>query len=133
MAKYNKDMPEKLLKAMKQGHSFLGACGILGIGKTTGFAWAKRYKAFENAKDQGNMAGLKMLEQYAIAALGGIVPKQLQTIGSRKINVTMCIFLLKTRYHEIYGDKMKLESGDKNKPVEVKLNYKKPQKTKGKK
>ena len=109
MAKYTKKMPEKLLAAMSKGHSFKGACGVLGISSRTGYNWVEKYKAFADAKDTGDMMALRFLESAAINALMGLVPDSIKEMGGKKLNVTMIIFLLKTRFHEIYSDKQKIE------------------------
>jgi len=124
MTKYNKDMPAKLLKAMTSGHSFEGACGVLGIGRTTGYRWIEAHGGFSNAKEQGDSNALKFFEQIAISKLTGVIPEGLVRKGSKAIDATMAIFMLKTRFHRIYGDKVKLvdASGD-DKHVEIKFNY----------
>ncbi len=122
-------MPERLFDSMVKGHSFEGACADLNIGKSTGFIWVKKYKQFADAKERGDMKALKFLESIAISNLLGIVPPQAKAKGAKNINTTMCIFLLKTRFHAIYGDKMKIEdSGNGKKPTGITLNYQKPKK-----
>ena len=110
--KYSKDKPQKLLDAMKKGHSFTGALGEIGIGYTQGFAWVKKYPAFKKAKEEGHAHALAFVEKCAISALTGVIPPSLRAMGSKKINVTMAIFLMKTRFHHEYGERMKLEGSE---------------------
>ena len=111
--KWSKDKPTLLLAAMKRGHSFQGACGEIGIGKTQAFAWVKKYPEFAKAKEKGDYYALNFLEKCAVSCLTGVTPPSLKAMGSKKINATMAIFMMKTRFHEIYGERMRLE-GEKN-------------------
>lgn len=131
MAKYNNSMPDKLLKAMSSGHSFEGACGVIGIGKTTGYRWCEEHGLFYKAKDQGDMNALKFFEQIAISKMTGVIPEGLKKKGSKALDTTMAIFMLKTRFHKIYGEKVKLmdATGD-DKLVNIKLSYLDPKKKK---
>lgn len=113
MAKYKKDMPERLFKSMKQGYSFEASVSDLEVCKKTGYRWVDKYPDFANAKKRGEAAALKKLESFALAALSGVIPAELKKLGSKQINITMCIFLLKTRFHSIYGDKLKVEETKK--------------------
>ena len=113
--KYSKDKPQQLIDAMKKGHSFTGALGQIGIGKTQGFSWVKKYPAFAKAKEEGDAHALNFLEKCAISVLTGVMPKSLRDQGSKKINVTMAIFMMKTRFHHEYGERMRLESSEDNK------------------
>jgi len=127
MTKYNKDMPAKLLKAMTSGHSFEGACGVLGIGRTTGYRWVESHGGFSNAKEQGDSNALKFFEQIAISKLTGVIPEGLVRKGSKAIDSTMAIFMLKTRFHRIYGEKVRLVDADGlDQGVEIKFNYENP-------
>jgi hypothetical protein len=133
MAKYKKEFPEILLKSMSKGHSFEASMADFGCCRETGYDWVKRFPAFALAKKAGEAAALKFLEQLAIAKLTGVIPKGLQQKGSKKISSTMIIFFLKTRFHKIYGEKMKLEGADGDKEVTLTLNYAKKDNTKKKK
>jgi len=126
--KYKADFPERLLKSMSMGHSFEASMADLKAHKDTGYEWVKKYPKFALAKKDGEAAAIKLLEQIAIADLTGIIPASLKKQGSKKINTTMAIFLMKTRFHKIYGDKMKLEGTTDDKKLEISLNYAKPEK-----
>lgn len=131
MTKWNKDMPSGLLKSMKKGHSFQAACIDLDVSTTIGNKWCKKYPAFAEAKEKGNQYGLRLLEQYLLAAITGYMPESLKKHGSKRFNLTGIIFALKTRHHEIYGDKMKLEGvEDDGKKININFNYQKPEKKK---
>ena len=132
-SRYKKGACAILLKSMSKGYSFEASCSDIGICRDTGYEWAKKYPEFEKTKKEGEAAALKLLEQYALADLSGIIPPSLKTMGSRKINTTMAIFLLKTRFHKIYGDRTKLEGlGPKDEATELTLNYADQKKTKKK-
>lgn len=111
--KWSKDKPTELLAAMRKGHSFQGACGEIGIGRTQAYAWVDKYPEFKKAKEKGDYHALSFLEKCAVSSLTGVIPASLKAMGSKKINVTMAIFLMKTRFHEIYGERMRLE-GEKD-------------------
>jgi len=131
MTKYNDSMPARLLKAMQGGHSFQGSCGILGIGRRTGYDWIDQHEEFKAAKEQGDMHALSFFEKIALSKLTGIMPERKPGQAKFKIDTTMAIFMLKTRFHKVYGDKMKIENtSDKDNKVELTLNYKQPKKRK---
>jgi len=129
--KYSKEKPAQLLAAMKKGHSFTGSLGEIGIGITQGIHWCKKYPEFEKAKEKGMALGLNFLEKCAISSLTGVIPQSLKDMGSKKINVTMAIFLMKTRFHHEYGERMKLEGekDDDNNTITIAFD---PAKIKGK-
>jgi hypothetical protein len=98
MAKWNKGMPARLVKAMREGHSFTGACGVLEIGRKTGYEWAERYPEFAAAKAIGMELRLKYLEEKSIECID----------RPQDRNATMIIFLLKNADRDNYGDAAKL-------------------------
>lgn len=110
MTKWNDEMPGRLIESMKKGHSFEASCGDLGVTRDTGYAWVDKHPEFAKAKTLGEQLALKLFEQYSLAAISGVIPENLKKLGSKKINVTMAIFMLKTRFHKIYGEKMKIET-----------------------
>jgi hypothetical protein len=122
MAKYNDEMPSNLIKYMRQGHSFEASCGFLGVSRQAGYDWAKKYDEFKEAKRLGETYSLRYMEQLALACATGVMPDVLKESGSKKLNTTMIIFILKTRFHKIYGEKLKLQNSD-DAGVEVTLNY----------
>ena len=128
--KYKKEFPDILFKTMAKGHSFEAAVTDLGVHRDTGFTWVKKYPEFAEAKKKGEAAALKFLEQLAIAKLTGVIPPSLKAKGSKKLSSTMIIFFLKTRFHKIYGEKMKLEGDSAGGEMVISLNYKKPEKKK---
>jgi len=127
MTKYQKHFPELLFKSLSKGHSFEASMTDLDCHRDTGYEWVKKKPEFADAKKKGEAAALKLYEQMALADLTGIIPQSLKLKGSKRINTTMLIFMLKTRFHKIYGDKMKLESSD-DKKVVFNLAYAKPEK-----
>jgi len=133
-SKWTKEAPQILLKSMSKGHSFEASCSDVGICRDTGYDWIVKYPVWAKAKKEGEAAALKMLESYALADLSGVIPEALKKHGSRKINTVMAIFLLKTRFHKIYGDRTKIEGLEKNeKTGTITLNYIDPTKKKKKK
>jgi transposase-like protein len=110
MTKWNEEMPKRLLESMKKGHSFQASCADLGIHRDTGYEWVRTHEEFAKAKALGEQFGLKLYEQYMLAAITDYVPEELKSHGSKKFNVAGIIFMLKTRFHKIYGEKMKIET-----------------------
>jgi hypothetical protein len=130
MAAYNKNMPGELLKHMADGYSFTGSCGKLGISRSTGYNWVEKHKKFAEAKELGFAQGLAMLETCALMAVTGQAPKQSEGKRTRKLNVTMAIFILKTRYHEIYGEKLKIDSQQSDGNIQLEMKYPDPRRKK---
>jgi len=125
--KYSKDFPARLKTSMSMGYSFESSCASLGVCRKTGYLWVEKFPEFAKAKLEGEAMALRFLESYALSALTGTVPESAQKKGARRIDTTMAIFFLKTRFHRIYGDKMKIENNPFGKePFKVEMNYKKP-------
>jgi len=124
---YTPEKAEILKKSMSQGYSFEASCSILNICRKTGYNWVDRFEEFAQAKSEGEAAALRFLEAYALSALTGTIPEAALKKGAKRIDTTMAIFFLKTRFHRIYGDKMKLESADsESNKISIEMNYKKP-------
>lgn len=124
---YTPEKSEILKKSMSQGYSFEASCAILNICRKTGYNWVERFPEFAQAKSEGEAAALRFLEAYALSALTGTIPEAALKKGAKKIDTTMAIFFLKTRFHRIYGDKMKIENSDvDNNKLSIQMNYKKP-------
>jgi hypothetical protein len=101
--------PEKCAEAEKwlsQGYSKEATAGRLGICRTTLYLWCQEYPEFLNSIKKGLDKGLAFIEQRLIALMSG---QKVEGFDHSKCNVTAIIFVLKTRHHEIYGEKMKLE------------------------
>ncbi len=93
--KWRKEMPKKLKEFMREGYSFHGACGCLGISKVTGYAWRDSHEEWMEAMDEGRALRMKFLEDQAVSMIA----------FSKDRSAALAIFLLKTADREQYGEK----------------------------
>ena len=91
---------------MSKGYSFKSFGATINCGKRTLYDWVKRFPDFEEAKDMGYAAALYFYEKYLIAKVCGFA---VEGIDPKKVNNTCLIFVLKTRFYKIYGDRSKQE------------------------
>lgn len=108
--KYNETHPQIVAEHMGKGHTFSGACGRIGISRTTGYKWLKLYPEFAEAKERGVYARLgyyERLAQHALHNTGSFdqrFPHEKDSGKGKKINITMLIFLLKSLHRDLYGE-----------------------------
>ena len=110
MAKYSKTKPVELIKLMGSGHSFEGACGEIGIGRNTGYEWAKRYPEWKKAKGLGNDKRLAYLEKLLKSAVYGIIPKEAEKLGGKKLDKILIMFWLKTIHRDLYAERIETDN-----------------------
>jgi transposase len=106
---YKKELCQKLVDHMSQGHSFSTFSTIAGVTRTTLYDWVDKYKEFRDAKENGEEAAKKFLEKRLMAKISGQDLSKLG-INTRNIDTTALIFALKTRFYKEYGDRQKVES-----------------------
>ncbi len=99
-SKWAKEMPKKLFKAMSEGYSFGGACGVLGISRATGYHWVEKHKEFAEAHARGQEKRLMFLEERAISLME----------YSKDRSAALVIFLLKTADRKQYGEELQKQA-----------------------
>lgn len=122
---YKKEYCEMLIKHMSQGYSFGSFGAVVGNGRKTLYDWCNAFPEFAEAKAVGTEKAKRMMERIALAKVVG--SKQTSAEGGivfdpKLSDTTMLIFLMKTRFHDTYGDKKEHSFSE---PVEVTLSYKK--------
>jgi hypothetical protein len=104
--KYTKEMPKKAEEYLAKGFSKEATAGYLGIHKDTLYEWVKKHKLFSDAIKRGEARGLQQIEQWVIAKMSG---QDIKGFDPKKSDTTLLIFMLKTRFHKVYGDRIKVE------------------------
>ena len=92
---------------MKEGYSFSSFGAIVGCGRKTLYDWIEKHEDFDVAYEEGKAKALYWFEGLLKA---GLVGAKIEVNGEQvKIDKTLLIFSLKTRFHKIYGEKQKEE------------------------
>jgi hypothetical protein len=108
-SEYKPDYCQQIVDYMSQGYS-VGSFGAhIGVTKTTIYEWFNVHPEFEEAHELGKQMAMKFFETMLMSSMTGTIPKQLADKGSKKIDITAVIFALKTRFHQDYSEKTKLE------------------------
>ena len=92
----------QLVTHMAAGLSFESFAGSIHVGINTLYEWAKRHKAFREAKEQGAAASLLWWERIGKAAVLGIdVPLAGGgKVEGKKVSPAMWIFTMKCRFRD---------------------------------
>jgi hypothetical protein len=104
--KYTKDLCEKVVKHHKQGGSMNSFVSVAGACKETLSQWRARYPEFDQACITAQSEYQKMLESILLAKLAG---RPLDGFDPKKSDTACLIFALKTRCHQDYSEKNRLE------------------------
>ena len=105
-----------LVDHMGQGFSYdsfpayLDEKGERMVGVTTMYDWEKVHIDWRKAKGQAHAKALRYYEKLLRAGMVGADLKVNNKLA--KIDKTLLIFALKTRFHKIYGEIQKHEVGD---------------------
>jgi DNA-binding XRE family transcriptional regulator len=120
-AQYKKEYCQELIEHMSQGYSYASFAHITGNGRTTLYDWEKVYPEWKLAKQIGESASLYHYEKLKQAKLSG--KEGNEELDARLIDTAVLIFTLKTRFHYVYGEKIKIESEEEEGKV-FRLAYK---------
>lgn len=101
-SKYKKEYCELLIDYMGKGNSFQTFGVDLDVGRSTIYDWVDRHPEFKKAYEKGKEACRKWFENRLRLCLSG---QDVPGIDAKKIDKTLLIFALKTRFHDIYGEK----------------------------
>jgi len=105
-SKYDESYPERLIEHMSKGLSYESFGAVVNVGKTTMYDWEGRHPEWKEAKGVAFNKAQIFLEQRLVAKISG---NDVKGLNVKAIDTTLLIFALKTRFHETYGDKTKLE------------------------
>ena len=107
--KYDSKKPSRLISLMAGGHTFEGACGIIGISRGTGYSWSKKHPDWKEAKEIGMDKRLAFLECLLKAAVFGNLPKTAPA-GTKRIDKILLMFWLKTVHRDLYSERFETDN-----------------------
>lgn len=99
---YKKEFCKQLTEHMAKGYSYESFGPKVGVHRYTLYSWEKRFPEWKEAKKLGQDMALSAFETMLIG----------RATGHEKMKdgeTTPIIFALKTRFHQIYGEKQKHE------------------------
>lgn len=108
---YRQEYCEELIEWMAKGKSYIawGANHSPRFSYVTQYNWEKQFPEWKEAKKIGYALGLTYYENLLQACLVGVIPPELKKHGSKGVNITAAIFVLKTRFHKEYGEISKID------------------------
>jgi len=105
---YKKEYCDMLQKHMAQGLSFRSFAAVIKVSRTAMYQWVDKYPEFKEAKEVAEDSALLFFERRLVAKASGQDLSK-QGIDTKKIDLGAICFPMKTRFHEIYGDRQKVE------------------------
>lgn len=108
--KYEPDTDEKAKKFLAKGHSVRACSAHLGVCEDTIHEWRKVHKSFSEAIKMGVNLGLVYLEELMLACAAG---------SKKNISLRALELPLRTRFHEIYSEKQRIEQDISIKAFEI--------------
>ena len=87
-SKYKPEYCETLMENMGEGLSFEACCGLIGIDKTTGYEWTKKFPDFSNAKKRGEALSQLWWEQQGKKGM----------FWGKDFNGVVWVFAMKNRF-----------------------------------
>jgi len=91
---------------LAQGYSKEACAGELGVSRDTLYEWIKRHTEFSDSIKKGEAKGLAWYEKLLRAKISG---QDIKGFDPKKSDTACLIFALKTRFHQVYGDRIKFE------------------------
>lgn len=125
MGHYNATLPNKLVEHLSKGYSFESFGAEAGVGRSAMYDWLEKYPEFAEAKLVGEERGLRLFESMAVSTATGKSLKNKdgeEQFNPKLSNTQMLLFLMKTRFHKIYGDKKEIDhksSDGSMKPTQI--------------
>ena len=110
--RYKKKYCKGLIIHMAKGMSYLSWGATIDpnpIGKSTMYDWESSHPDWAAAKEIGYQKGLLFFESMLSSNAMGIMPEQLKKLKSDGINLQAVMFALRTRFHEEYSERQKVE------------------------
>ena len=100
--KYRKKLCQEVIDYMSKGNSFCAFSVHVDICTTTLYDYIDKYPEFKKAYNKAKKACQKWFEDRMRVSVSG---QDVAGIDTKKIDKTLLIFALKTRFHETYGEK----------------------------
>ena len=113
--KYDKAFCHDLISHMKSGFSFRSFPGALFkthkvvVAFSTVETWVNKHPEFKEAYDVGKALALHHYEKLVHGLTTGVLAKELTEKQTQKMDRTMIMFVLRTRFYKVYGDQLKLQ------------------------
>lgn len=104
--KYEPWMAEKMEEELAKGFSIRACAPDIGVHRDTIYDWIEKYPDFSDSIKRGVDKGLKRLENRLLMLTSGV---DIDGFDPKKCHLGGIIFILKTRFHEVYGDRQKVE------------------------
>lgn len=121
-SKFKPEYCQMLIDWMAQGNSYT-SWGAMKEGETitfkTQYNWERDYPDWKKSKEIGYAKGLAFYESLMKGAMMGVVPPNIAKLGSKKLDVTMIIFVLKTRFCAEYGEVTRVKYENENQAEKV--------------
>jgi transposase len=108
IVQYKKEYCELLIQHMANGYSFESFAHKIGRGRQTLYDWTKSYPEWKEAKQIGESAALYHYEKLKQAKLSG--KEGTEEMDARLVDTAVLIFTLKTRFHYVYGEKIRIDA-----------------------
>lgn len=104
-SKYKPEYCEMLIEHMNNGYSYRSFGGVVGVGLSSMVRWEQAHKEWKESKEIGQNSSLLHFERLAMACTRGMKVKA-KDGTEYKPDKTMLIFTLKTRFHEVWGERL---------------------------
>ena len=114
--KYKPEYCKEAEDFLAQGYTVRSCAAHLDVHHDTLYEWMKQHVDFSDAIKRGQNKSLKYLEDK--------LKKLIDGERQNKPDTTALIFALKTRFHEVYGDRQKIEQNIESGKIEVHIREK---------
>lgn len=102
-SKYKPEYCEMLIEYMRDGGTIQTFGATIDVTRATIYNWIDEHEDFKAAKDKGVQLAQKYFEDKAKRKLDA------DDRMAKNIDTTMLIFMMKTRFHDTYSEKQKIE------------------------
>ena len=115
VGRYTEEMPAMLISHFAEGRSFESFAGRdnVMVGRSTIYDWVDKYEEFRIAKEIGESKALYFYETLLNSVVRGKTIKDLKgevIFDPKKSDPKSIMFVLKTRFHKIYSDRIKVDN-----------------------
>lgn len=118
-SKYKPEYCQKLIEHMGKGFSYETFGAEVGCGRTTLYDWEKQHPEWKEAKKQAMERAMKFFEQRLIVKISGV---DIEGVDTKKIDTSCLIFALKTRFHQVYGERNKHDISTESGAINISFN-----------
>lgn len=103
---YRKEYGKVFIENMAKGLSKFACCGIIGIHEGVMYNWVKKHPEFDEAIKEGEKKSILYFEKVLSAKVSG---QSVKGFDHKKSDTSCLIFALKTRFHNVYGEKREID------------------------